>query len=241
MSGTGTFNMLIGEIVADDYRAAAVFQRHDIDFCCHGARTLDRGCREAGVDTADVMREIETATATPGSVPRFNDWGLQTLAAYIVDNHHAYVREMLPLMTAHSRKIADVHGTRHPELARVAALVQELADDMTSHMMKEEQILFPFIVQLAAAAAQGSPAPTAPFGTVDNPIHMMEAEHESAGHAMLEIRELTDGYTPPADGCTTYRVCLQELEAFERDLHAHVHLENNILFPKASALEASRH
>jgi regulator of cell morphogenesis and NO signaling len=240
MSGTGTFNMLIGEIVADDYRAAAVFQRHDIDFCCHGARTLDRGCREAGVDTADVMREIETATATQGSVPRFNDWGLQTLAAYIVDNHHAYVREMLPLMTAHSRKIADVHGTRHPELARVAALVQELADDMTSHMMKEEQILFPFIVQLAAAAAQGRPAPTAPFGTVDNPIHMMEAEHESAGHAMLEIRELTDGYTPPADGCTTYRVCLQELEAFERDLHAHVHLENNILFPKASALEASR-
>ena len=112
---------------------------------------------------------------------------------------------------------------------------------MTTHMMKEEQILFPYIVKLADAAAAGRPAPSAPFATVDNPIHMMEAEHESAGHAMLEIRELTDGFTPPPDGCATYAVCLQQLEAFERDLHAHVHLENNILFPKASALEASCH
>jgi regulator of cell morphogenesis and NO signaling len=240
MSDTGTFTMTIGEIVAADYRAAAVFQRHGIDFCCQGARTLDRGCREAGADTAEVMRHIEAATATSASgVPRFNDWGLQTLAAYIVANHHAYVREMLPLMTAHSRKIADVHGNRHPELPRVAALVEELADEMTSHMMKEEQILFPYIVQLADATAEGRPAPPAPFGSVDNPIHMMEMEHESAGHAMLEIRELTDGFALPADCCATYAVCLQELEAFERDLHAHVHLENNILFPKASALEAS--
>jgi regulator of cell morphogenesis and NO signaling len=242
MSDTGTFNMMIGEIVAADYRAAAVFQRHGIDFCCHGARTLERGCREAGADTVQVMREIEAAKATPpGGVPTFNDWGLQTLAAYIVDNHHAYVREMLPLLTAHSRKIAGVHGNRHPELPRVAALVREVAGEMTSHMIKEEQILFPYIVKLAEAAAEGRPAPSAPFGTVDNPIHMMEAEHERAGHAMLEIRELTDGFTPPADACATYAVCLQELAAFERDLHAHVHLENNILFPKASALEASCH
>jgi regulator of cell morphogenesis and NO signaling len=241
MLDTGSFTMTIGEIVAADYRAAAVFQRHGIDFCCHGARTLERGCRDAGVDTAEVMREIEEATATSASgLPRFNSWELPTLVTYIVSNHHAYVRDMLPLITAHSRKIADVHGSRHPELPRVAALVQDVADEMTSHMMKEEHILFPYIVQLADAAAAGRPAPQAPFGSVDNPIHMMEAEHESAGNAMLEIRELTDGFAVPADGCTTYAVCLQELEAFERDLHAHVHLENNILFPKASALEASR-
>src|SRR5262245_1411807 len=242
MTGTSTFNMTIGEIVAADYRAAAVFQRHGIDFCCHGARTLERGCREAGIDTAEVLRELEDATSpSAAGVPRFNSWDLQTLVQYIVANHHAYVREMLPLMVAHSRKIAEVHGGRHRELSRVAALVEEIADEMTQHMMKEEQILFPYIVQLASAAAEGRPAPSAPFGTVDNPIHVMEMEHESAGHAMLEIRELTDAFTPPADGCTTYTVCLQELEAFERDLHAHVHLENNILFPKASALEAASH
>src|SRR5215813_2823425 len=241
MTGTSAFNMTIGEIVAADYRAAAVFQRRGIDFCCHGARTLERGCRDAGIDTAEVMREIEDATASPAAdVPRFNSWDLQTLVNYIVANHHAYVRQMLPLMTAHARKIAEVHGGRHRELPRVAQLVEEISAEMTSHMMKEEQILFPYIVRLATAAAEGRPAPRAPFGSVDNPIRIMEMEHETAGHAMLEIRELTDGFTPPADGCSTYAVCLQELEAFERDLHAHVHLENNILFPKASALEAAR-
>jgi regulator of cell morphogenesis and NO signaling len=231
--------MTIGEIVAADYRAAAVFQRHGIDFCCQGGRTLERGCRDAGVDTAEVMHDIEAATATPATgLPKFNNWDLRTLVAYIVENHHGYVREMLPLLTAHSRKIAEVHGGRHPELPRVASLVQDVADEMASHMVKEEQILFPHIVQLASAALDGRKAPPAPFGSVDHPIRMMEAEHESAGHAMLEIRELTSGYTVPADACATYAVCLQELEAFERDLHAHVHLENNILFPKASALEA---
>jgi regulator of cell morphogenesis and NO signaling len=231
--------MTIGEIVAADYRAAAVFQRHGIDFCCQGARTLDRGCREAGADTTEVMREIADATASASTVvPRFSEWPLGELAEYIVAKHHTFVRDMLPLLTAHTRKIANVHGHRHPELPRVAELVEEIADDMTSHMMKEEQILFPYIVQLEAAVAAGRPAPPAPFGSVDHPIHMMKAEHELAGHAMLEIRELTDGFTPPPDGCTTYKVCLQELEGFEADLHAHVHLENNILFPKASALEA---
>jgi regulator of cell morphogenesis and NO signaling len=239
-NGTVTFTMTIGEIVAADYRAAAVFQRHGIDFCCQGARTLERGCREAGVDTEAVLREIDAATASPaGSLPQFNTWPLGTLVEHIVATHHHYVRRMLPVMLAHARKIADVHGGRHPELPRVAALVEQVADDMTDHMIKEEQILFPYIVALEQASAAGQPAPLAPFGSVDTPIHKMEAEHESAGHAMLEIRELTDRYTAPADGCTTYAVCLQELEAFERDLHTHVHLENNILFPKASALEAS--
>jgi regulator of cell morphogenesis and NO signaling len=232
--------MTIGEIVAADYRTAAVFRRHGIDFCCNGRRTLERGCRDAGIDTAEILRELEKVASAPGPrVPRFNSWDLPTLVAYIVSKHHAYVREMLPLLLDHSRKIADVHRHHHPELPRVAQLVQEIADEMASHMMKEEQVLFPYIVRLASAAAERRPAPAAPFGSVDNPIHMMEAEHESAGHAMLEIRELTDGFAVPDDGCSTYAVCLKELAAFERDLHAHVHLENNILFPKASALEAA--
>jgi regulator of cell morphogenesis and NO signaling len=239
---TCTFTMTIGEIVAADYRTAAVFQRHGIDFCCHGARTLERGCRDAGVDTAEIARELEEVTSTPGDgVPRFNSWDLPSLVSYIVANHHAYVRQQLPLLLAHTEKIASVHRAHHPELPRIAQLVREIANEMTSHMMKEEQVLFPHIVRLAAAAAEGLPAPSAPFGTVNNPIHMMEVEHESAGLAMLEIRELTDGFALPADACATYAVCLRELEAFERDLHAHVHLENNILFPKASALELRSH
>ena len=237
---TCTFTMTIGEIVAADYRTAAVFQRHGIDFCCHGARTLERGCRDAGVDTVEIARELEEVTSTPGDgVPRFNSWDLTSLVSYIVANHHTYVRQQVPLLLAHTEKIATVHHARHPELPRVAQLVRAISDEMTSHMMKEEQVLFPYIVQLAAAAAAGRPAPSAPFGTVNNPIHKMEAEHESAGLAMLEIRELTDGFAVPADACATYTVCLRELEAFERDLHAHVHLENNILFPKASALETA--
>jgi regulator of cell morphogenesis and NO signaling len=236
-----TLDTTIGEIVADDFRAAAIFQRHGMDFCCHGSRTLEQSCDDAGITAGHLMRELDELAAVPSSgVPRYNTWDLPTLVSYIVANHHAYVREALPLLVTHSRKIAEVHGSRHPELPRVAQLVQDIADEMTSHMMKEEQILFPYIGSLAAAAAAGRPAPRAPFGSVDNPIHMMEAEHESAGNAMLEIRELTDGYRLPDDGCSTYAVCLKELEAFERDLHAHVHLENNILFPKTSALAAAR-
>ena len=239
MTGTNTFTT-IGEIVAADFRTAAVFQRHQIDFCCQGARTIERGYREAGVDATDVLREIdEVRSQGSNGAPWFNTWGLPTLIDYIVANHHEYGRQQLALIVPHSRRIADAHGNRHPELRRVAELVVEIADEMTAHMVKEEHVLFPYIAQLAEAAAARRPAPRAPFGSVDSPIRVMEAEHESAGRAMLEIRELTDGFVPPPDACTTYRVCLQELDAFEQDLHAHVHLENNILFPKASALEAA--
>ena len=239
MTGMNTFST-IGEIVAADFRTAAVFQRYQIDFCCQGARTIERGCREAGVDATDVLREIDEVTSrSSNGAPRFNTWGLPTLIDYIVANHHDYVRQQLPLIVPHSRRIADAHGERHRELRRVAELVVDVADEMTAHMMKEEHVLFPYIARLAEAAAAGQPAPHAPFGSVDSPIRVMEAEHESAGRAMLEIRELTDGFVPPSDACATYRVCLQELEAFEQDLHAHVHLENNILFPKALALEAA--
>lgn len=234
-----TTDMTIGEIVAADFRTAAVFQRHGVDFCCRGARTLEQGCHDAGVSVADLVRELDEVSATPaGDQPQFADWDLPALTSHIVANHHAYVRQSLPLLLTHARKIAAVHGDRHRELARVVTLVEDVAAEMTSHMAKEELILFPYIEQLARASAAGEPPPHAPFGTVDNPIRMLEAEHESAGNAMLEIRELTGGYRVPDDGCPTYAVCLQELEAFERDLHTHVHLENNILFPKASALEA---
>lgn len=235
-----TLDMTIREVVATDYRTAAVFQRHGIDFCCHGCRTVEQGCRDAGLDRQTLLSELNRAMASEDTpAPRFNDWGARTLASYIISRHHDFVRRAIPPLLRHTKKIAGVHGERHPELTHIASLFERVAEEMTDHMMKEERILFPFIVRLEDAVSAGAAAPGAPFGTVGNPIRMMESEHQFVGDAMAEIRHLTDGYTLPEGACTTYRVCFQELDAFERDLHEHVHLENNLLFPKAAAMEAS--
>lgn len=229
----------IGEIVSGDYRAAAVFQKYGIDFCCGGQRTVEDACRAKQIDATEVLGDVaRECAATDADAPQYATWEPSALVAYIISKHHAYVRKALPAIAAHTQKLASVHGPNHPELLQVDRLFAGVATEMTSHMMKEERILFPFIVELQEATERGGPAPFIPFGTVANPIHMMEEEHESAGGTMARIRELTSNYTVPADGCTTYRVGLQELEAFEQDLHAHVHLENNILFPKALKLEA---
>jgi len=236
---TATEDMTVREIVANDFRAAAVFQRHGIDFCCKGNRSVEDACTSRGISPERVLREVADATATPGTGgPRFNSWDLKTLVSYISTNHHQFVRRMIPVLLAHTRKVASVHGEAHPELSEVAKLFAGIADEMTSHMAKEEHILFPHIVALEEASAAGRPPAPSPFGTVRNPIRMMEHEHDSAGEAMARIRSLTSGYVLPQGACTTYRVCLQELEAFELDLHEHVHLENNILFPRAVQLES---
>jgi len=235
---TARLDMTIGEIVAADHRAAAVFDRYGLDFCCHGRRTVDEEAREAGVNASALLSELDDILSTPArGVPRFQSWDAPALISYIVANHHEYVREAIPTVLAHTRKIADVHGRRHPELVKVATLVEEVAEEMTTHMAREERMLFPYIVRLASAVSSQIRPPAAPFGTVEHPIRAMEADHEVAGAAMAQIRALTAGYRPPDDACTTYRVCLQELEAFERDLHEHVHLENNILFPMALRME----
>ncbi len=162
-------------------------------------------------------------------------WPADRLIDHILTVHHAYVRSALPAIARHLAKLVDVHGGRHPELPRVAAAFDEMGGDLRQHMMKEERVLFPYIRELASASGASRPSP---FGTVANPIRMMEREHREAGDEMRLMRELTGGFTVPADGCATYRVCFDELAAFERDLHRHVHLENNVLFPKAAALEA---
>lgn len=237
---TATLDMTIRDIVANDFRTAAVFQRHGIDFCCKGDRSIQDACQNGRVTADQVLKEIAEATATPATGgARFNSWDLATLVSYIVGNHHAFVRQAMPILLTHTKKVAAVHGVRHPELPEVARLFNEVAVEMTAHMAKEEQILFPYIVGLEEASHGTAGRPSAPFATVRNPIRMMEMEHESAGDAMARIRSLTSGYAIPDGACTTYRVCLQELEAFERDLHEHVHLENNILFPKAARLEAA--
>jgi regulator of cell morphogenesis and NO signaling len=226
----------VGDIVAGDFRSAAVFHEFGIDFCCGGKRVLEDVCRERQIDPDVVLDAISRACSAPSSAPHFDEWAPETLIAFIVDKHHGYVRRALPSLTANTQKLANAHGKRHPELPEVARLTQAVAVEMLSHMAKEECVLFPYIAEIADAVREHRPIPEPPFGTIENPIRMMEHEHESTGAAIARIRELTSGYQVPPDGCTTYRVALQQLAEFERDLHAHVHLENNILFPRAKAL-----
>jgi regulator of cell morphogenesis and NO signaling len=228
----------IGELVAKDYRKAEIFKKYGLDFCCGGKKSVARACSEKGIDAAQVEKELNALTESPVSRSQdFAAWDLSFLADYIENTHHTYVRESLPALTEYTTKIARVHGQRHPELVAVAQHFAAVAAELTSHMPKEERILFPYIRQLNQAAKAGTTMERPGFGTIQNPINMMEMEHEAAGNSMEAIRELTGGYTVPADGCTTYRLAFAKLQEFEADLHEHIHLENNILFPKALELE----
>jgi regulator of cell morphogenesis and NO signaling len=226
----------VGDLVASDLRTADVFERYGIDFCCGGRQTLGEACRRAAADPAAVVRDLDALPAEEVPDEDASLWPLDRLIDHIVSVHHAYVREALPRLDAWIAKLASVHGARHPELPAVYGAFRRLRAELEQHMMKEEQILFPYVLELADRSVQMRPT-MSPFGSVENPIRMMEREHRDAGDELLSIREMTCGYRAPSDGCTTYNVCMAELAAFERDLHRHIHLENNILFPRAIALE----
>jgi regulator of cell morphogenesis and NO signaling len=226
----------VGEIVATDFRTASVFEQFGIDFCCGGRRSLADACRTAAADPDAVRRALDALPPEGGEADE-RRWSVDHLIDHIVSTHHAYVRAAMPTTAQHLAKLISVHGERHPELARIADTFDNVRQELQQHLMKEEHVLFPYIRELATTT-DGRPHPS-PFGTVKNPIRMMEREHRAAGDQMHLIRELTNGYAPPADGCATYRVTFAELAEFERDLHRHVHLENNLLFPKAVALEQS--
>ena len=234
-----TLGQNVAEIVAGNFRAAEVFHRHRIDFCCGGSRTLEQACRERNLEPLELLWELNEACGrADASTEELLQRDAEGLIAYISGHHHAYVRRALPSLLAQAHKVAASHGRGHPELHEVVELVEALAEEMTSHMFKEEHILFPYIAAAAGAARRGEAPPPAPFGSVDNPIRMMEHEHDAAGAMVARIRELTSDYGVPDGACATYVTCLRELEEFERDLHMHVHLENNVLFPRARALEA---
>lgn len=225
-------------IVTEDFRAAAVFEKYSLDFCCGGGITIDEACSKKNIDPRPVYEELGNLDANPkGDTPHFSAWPADELITYIVNVHHRYVREAIPPLLAHTQKVAAVHGERHPEVVAIAQHFETVAKDMMAHMMKEEHVLFPYIAQLVKVKRGGEVLGNPPFGTVQNPIRMMEAEHQAAGDELAEVRMLTNNYVPPEDACMTYRVSFKELQQFEEDLHRHVHLENNILFPKAMEIE----
>ena len=229
----------VGELVAADFRTAAVFEQFGIDFCCSGRRTLDDACRAAAADPVTVINAL---TTLPPAIDTDDDaarWPIPRLIDFIVSTHHAYVRSAMPAITRHLAKLVEVHGTPHLELRRIAAYFQQIVADLSQHMVKEEQVLFPYVRDLAEAGDTCGRTQS-PFGTVANPIRMMEREHQEVGDALRLIRELTRGYAAPEDGCTTYGITMAELRQFERDLHRHVHLENNVLFPAAMRIEQRR-
>jgi regulator of cell morphogenesis and NO signaling len=228
----------LGDLVAADGRAALVLEQFGLDFCCGGRRTLDTAARARGIAVEDVVESLSalgTATADDREPAEWKD--LDVLVRHILDEHHAYVRSVSPTIQAWLARLVERHGARHAELADAFATFSGLTDEMFTHMLKEEHLLFPAITELAAARRAGAARPITPFGTLANPIGVMEADHELAGDLMGRLHALTAGFAPPADACTTYRLCYAELARYEKNLHRHVHLENNVLFSRAIALE----
>ncbi len=225
-------NSTIGELVAADYRAATVFESFGIDFCCKGGRTLEEACEKKKIDPETVQQELEKVLSTPnqGNI-NVGSWPLDLLADYIEKTHHRYVEERVPLLLQYLNKLCKVHGEAHPELIGIYKLFSESAGELTAHMKKEELILFPFIRKMVKYQKEGKSMDTPHFGSVRNPILMMMEEHEAEGDRFEKIAQLTSGYVPPQDACNTYRVTYALLDEFEKDLHRHIHLENNILFP----------
>ncbi len=231
-------SLTLSEIVTKNYKAAEVFERYGLDFCCRGNKMISEACLEKGLSLEQVLSELKNLNGN-GKENHFDfsEWDISILADYIVHKHHDYIRKMIPAITQHTQKVASVHGANHPEVIEIAKHFSIVYKDLKQHMMKEEQMLFPFIKYLTKVEENKSAAERPFFGTVKNPIKMMEIEHQNAGDEMFEIRKLSNNYTPPDDACNTYKVSFQELKEFEEDLHQHVHLENNILFPKAVLLE----
>lgn len=233
-----TDTMTIGEMVAENYRTAPVFKRYGIDFCCKGGRTIEDACVSKGIDPKPLLADLETAISVKddGDVD-YTAWKLDRLANHIEDKHHRYVEEATEQLKPFLDRVAKVHGDGHPYLIEVRNLFYESAGNLAQHMKKEELILFPFIKKMQLAKDAGEPMPLPPFGTVNNPISMMKAEHEDEGERFETMSELTNGFNPPEYACNTWRVSYHLLKEFQDDLHQHIHLENNILFPAALELE----
>ena len=231
--------LTVGDYVANDFRTAALFSKYGIDFCCKGNRTIEEVCAKKNINPAELEKEIQAVLETKNeNTIDFKSWSPTLLIEYILEKHHSYVEEKIPVLLQFLEKLCKVHGERHPELFEINSLFKMSAGDLAQHMKKEELILFPYIQKMVKAQKENQPIQDPHFGTVENPIAMMKDEHSVEGERFDKIATLTDGFTPPKVACSTYKVTYQMLKEFEQDLHKHIHLENNILFPKAIQLQA---
>jgi regulator of cell morphogenesis and NO signaling len=227
----------VGAIVRDRPSLSSVFEQAQLDYCCGGKKTLAAACQQRGIDPQAFLAQLEdyAATDTVAEV-KLTELSLTELTEHIERIHHAYLHTELPRLEKLVTKVAAVHGEKEPRLLQIKAVFLALSAELTPHLVKEEQVLFPMIRQLEASDT----LPSFPCGTIANPVNRMEFEHEEAGHALAQLRQLTENFTPPDWACNTYRVMLDALHTFEQDMHQHVHKENNVLFPRAIALEQSK-
>lgn len=230
----------VRELAVESPAATRVFEKFGIDYCCGGNQSLEEACGRANVSIDQVLDSLEMAEETVRASQEVRDWkseALSELTAHIKNTHHKYTREEIVRLRALLQKVCSVHGKNHPELFEIQATFAGLAQELTTHMMKEEMVLFPYIERMEEAVIQKEPVLPGPFGSVENPVAMMEHEHDSAGNALRAMRKASSEYAAPADGCVSYQTLYQALSALEADLHQHIHLENNILFPRAIAME----
>ncbi|HET7214638.1 MAG TPA: iron-sulfur cluster repair di-iron protein [Terriglobia bacterium] len=227
----------VAEIALEKPQAAAAFEKLGIDYCCGGRKSLAAACEEAGIDVSHVEGLLEEEGRGRTDARHWGERSLGRIISHIVERHHAYCREEGVRLQPLLEKVVAKHGAHHRELSQVRELFTALRNELSMHMMKEEQMLFPYIIALENSAALKSAPPRAPFGTVQKPVQMMVLEHDDAGHLLKEIRSLTSNFKAPQDACPSFKALHQGLEAFEADLHQHIHLENNLLFPRAIALE----
>ncbi len=229
----------VGSFVAENYRAAKVFQKYGIDFCCRGGVSLAEASEQYNINLTKLIEELQ-ATLNKDVIegPDFRTWQLDKLSDYIVETHHNYIERTVPVIQQYLNKIVDVHGKNHPELNSIKELFITAATNLASHTKKEEMMLFPYIAKLVQIKnSQSNEKIDSGFWSVQNPVKVMMSEHDVEGERFRKIAELSNNYETPADGCRTYQVTFALLEEFEMDLHKHIHLENNILFPAAISLE----
>ena len=231
-------NTKVGEVVKMNFRTASFFQSHQIDYCCGGSQILEEACKKAGISTEDAVKQLSLLLEQQDSGTIYiSSLQPDELADYIIKRHHGYVRTNIPVILQNLEKICNKHGDHHPELHKINELFNTAAGNLTMHMQKEEMILFPYIRKLMKVKRGETDYHSASFGPVSNPIKMMMSEHSQEGDRFDTISQLSDNYKIPSDACMTYEVTMNQLKEFEEDLHQHIHLENNILFPETEALE----
>jgi len=233
----------VGELALENPAATRVFEKLGIDYCCGGARTLEEACRAAHLSIDEVAGSLVAAAQAASATAPERNWQVEPLAeliAHIERTHHVYTCQEIARLGPLFEKVCSVHGKNHPELFRLRGIFDALAGELTTHLMKEERVLFPCIVRMEESVVAGEPVLPPPFGSVRNPVAMMMNEHDGAGSALRDMRQLSGGYAPPSDACISYQTLYQALAGLEADLHRHIHLENNILFPRAIEMEQAR-